>query len=103
MRKRSPTPNIMIDNKQVVIDTVLPQGDQILIREENSSNSSLETLASNQSSEELSEEISEEAFKDMAGADVQELLWTLIARPPSHMNPDVFTGNKDEDIMTWID
>ena len=103
LKKRSPMPSIVKDNKQEVIDTVLAQGDQIPIREENSSDSDLETLASNQSSEELSEEISDEGFEDMVDADVQELLWTLIARPLSHMKPEVLTGNKDEDIITWID
>lgn len=62
-----------------MIDTVLIQGDQIPIREENTNDSDIETLASNQSSDELSEETSEDAFEDMTDADVQELLQTLIA------------------------
>lgn len=62
-----------------MIDTVLIQGDQIPIREENTNDSGIETLASNQSSDELNEETSEDAFEDIADADVQKLLQTLIA------------------------
>ena len=66
------------DNQQEVIDTVLIQGDQIPIREENTNDDDIETLARNQSSDELSEETSEDAFEDIADAGVQKLLQTLI-------------------------
>ena len=66
------------DNQQEVIDTVLLQGDQIPIREENTNDDDIETLASNQSSDELSEETSEDAFEDITHAGVQTLLQTLI-------------------------
>ena len=78
LRKRSPMPKNEKDNQQEVIDTVLLQGDQIPIREENTNDDDIETLASNQSSDELSEETSEDAFEDIADAGVQKLLQTLI-------------------------
>ena len=96
-------PEIERYSQQEEIDTVLAQGDQIPIREKNTSDSDLETLASNQSSDELSEETSEDTFEDMADADVQELLRTLIARPPSYMKPKVFAGNEGRYITIWID
>lgn len=72
--KRSRTPKIERDNQQEVIDTVLTQGDQISIKEENTCNNDLaETLASNQSIDELSKKTSKDLYEDMADADIQEL------------------------------
>ena len=72
--KRSRTPKIERDNQQEVIDTVLTQGDQISIKEENTCNNDLaETLASNQPIDELSKKTSKDLYEDMADADIQEL------------------------------
>lgn len=76
-----------------MIDTVIAQGDQIPISEENTSSSDFETRPNNQSSAKLSEETSEDTFEDMADADVQELLLTLRSITPLYMKPEGFMDN----------
>ena len=76
-----------------MIDTVIAQGDQIPISEENTSSSDFETRPNNQSSAKLSEETSEDTFEDMADADVQELLQTLRSITPLYMKPEGFMDN----------